>query len=235
LGAGNFGTLTVNPPGNVSKKRSLATDVEGVVKWAKRCLNSSKSYVSSTVVNLVHSSPSTKSVRGVHWLIHLQISRPVSPSLYLYGFAACPKAADCPTGYVAAEWTNNNSSPDICSELSLDFHTVHINASNGINGGGIHFSSFGGQFCEFKKSSESTRLSYGEGIFKHTAHIESGRKIVGGIVCRGDSGASIVGTYFVAEKQHSGTYRCPEDWRTTGISNRYGTVYKMMAECFTHA
>src|ERR1700722_16708234 len=57
LGTGNFGTLLVKPPGNISKKRSLSTAVEGVVKWAKRCLNSSKTYASSTVVNLVSSSP----------------------------------------------------------------------------------------------------------------------------------------------------------------------------------
>jgi len=56
---------------------------------------------------------------------------------------------------------------------------------------------------------------------------------MGGIICQRDSGASIVGTCFTPEKQQSGTYVCPEDWRTTGSSDRYGTVYKVMAECFT--
>ena len=102
-----------------------------------------------------------------------------------------------------------------------------------MNGGGIRFSSFGNQFCEVKQRSESTKLSYGEGILAYTAHIESDRKLMGDIVCQRDSGASIVGACFTPEKRHSGTYMCPEDWRTTGISDRYGTVYKIMAECFT--
>jgi hypothetical protein len=106
MSARNFGTLLVKPPDSASKRRSLSTVVEGVVKWARRCLNSSKTYVSSAVVNLVsssESSPSTSSLRVVHWLIHLQTSQPVSPKLSLYGSAACPEATDCPTGYVAAE------------------------------------------------------------------------------------------------------------------------------------
>jgi hypothetical protein len=103
-----------------------------------------------TVVNLVSSSPSTSSVRVVHWLIHLQISQPVSPKLSLCGFAACPEATDCLTGYVAAEWTNGNSPPDIYSKPSLDFHAVQTNASYGMKGGNIRFSSFGDQTLRSK-------------------------------------------------------------------------------------
>lgn len=237
MSAGNFGTLLVKLPDSASKRRSLSMVVEGVVKWAKICLNSSKTSVSSAVVNLVsssESSPSTSSLRVVHWLIHLQTSQPVSPKLSLYGSTACPEATDCPTGYVAAEWANDNSPQDICSEPSLDFHTVQTNASYGINGDGIRFLSFGNQFCEVKQRSESRKLSYGEGILAYTAHIESGRKVIGDVVCQRDSGTSIVGVCFALEKRHSWTYMCPEDWRTTGISDRYVTVYKIMAECLTH-
>lgn len=85
-----------------------------------------------------------------------------------------------------------------------------------------------------KQRSESKKLSYREGILAYTVHIESGRKLMGDIVCQRDSGASIVGACFTPEKRHSGIYMCAEDWRTTGISDRYGTVYKVMAECFTH-
>lgn len=81
-------------------------------------------------------------------------------------------------------------------ESSLDFHIVRTNASYGMNGGGIRFSSFGNQFCKVKQRSESRKLSYGEGILAYTAHIEGGRKLIGDIICEGDSGASIVGTCF---------------------------------------
>lgn len=67
-----------------------------------------------------------------------------------------------------------------------------------------------------KQRSESKKLSYREGILAYTVHIESGRKLMGDIVCQRDSGASIVGACFTPrEAAFRDIYVCgrlEDDW-----------------------